>query len=196
MTNNNSSPSTIITEVLGSISDLELKKLVKLVNDVYDVAEDGMWKQKGVRTNPQELSDLIRQGRLIVARVCHPQNGGSSNENGSGSEIVGCVKLDRLDQAGEFGMLVVDPDMRSMGIGGKLVRAAEEWSKGQGFREMQLELLTPRTWKQPSKEFNKLWYTRLGYVPQRTDPFEKDYPELVPFLATECDFTIWRKPLA
>jgi GNAT superfamily N-acetyltransferase len=190
--------STIITtEVLTSIPADELKLLVQLVNDVYDVAEEGMWKQTGVRTNFSELSDLIAQRRLIVARACTSnENDDGDDDDNNNNRIVGCVKVERLETAGEFGMLVVDPSRRSMGIGGKLIGAAEEWARSQGFQEMQLELLTPRAWKQPSKEFNKLWYSRLGYKIHRTDPFEKDYPQLIPLLATDCDFTIWKKPLA
>jgi hypothetical protein len=61
---------------------------------------------------------------------------------------------------------------------------------------MRLEILTPRHWTHPSKEFLKRWYSRIGYSPQTTEPFEAMYPELVPELATECDFTVWHKSLA
>ena len=39
------------------------------------------------------------------------------------------------------------------------------------------------------------WYTRLGYSPRATEQLETMYPNLVPELATECDFTVWHKPL-
>jgi hypothetical protein len=52
---------------------------------------------------------------------------------------------------------------------------------------MRLELLTPRNWTQPNKEFLKKWYSRIEYKPQATEPFEILHPELVPELATECD---------
>jgi dTDP-4-amino-4,6-dideoxy-D-galactose acyltransferase len=168
--------------LLSQPPEEELDSLVKLINNVYDVAENGMWKSKGLRTNADEVRSIIEQRRLLVAKL--PNN-----------KFVGSVKVERMEKAGEFGMLVVDPEARSQGIGGKLVEAAEDWAKEQGFEEMQLELLTPRTWQQPSKEFNKLWYTRLGYIPQHTEPFEQDYPEFVRFLAADCDFTIWRKKL-
>jgi hypothetical protein len=60
---------------------------------------------------------------------------------------------------------------------------------------MRLELLTPRNWKHPSKEFLTGWYGRLGYRPQFTEPLEELYPDKVPQLATECDFTVWPKGL-
>eukprot|EP00977_Amphora_coffeiformis_P002916 scaffold561_cov162-Amphora_coffeaeformis.AAC.17 len=168
----------IVTEAPNNLS-----QLVQLVNDVYDEAEAGMWQQRGVRTHEEELRGLIEDQRLIVAqrRNCW----------------VGCVKVDTCENktAGEFGMLVVDPQFRGQGVGGRLISAAETWARQRGYHVMQLELLTPRSWKQPSKEFNQQWYTRLGYVPRKTEPFERDYPHLINLLATECDFTIWTKSL-
>jgi len=52
------------------------------------------------------------------------------------------------------------------------------------------------SWTHPSKEFLKKWYSRSGYKPQATESFEILHPELVPELATECDFTVWHKSLA
>ena len=60
---------------------------------------------------------------------------------------------------------------------------------------MQLELLVPRQWRHPTKEFLKAWYSRIGYRPVRTGKFEESYPELAPQLATPCDFVIYHKPL-
>jgi hypothetical protein len=47
----------------------------------------------------------------------------------------------------------------------------------------------------PSESFtsnspSRTMYSRIGYAPQTTEPFESMYPELVPELATECDFTL------
>jgi hypothetical protein len=61
---------------------------------------------------------------------------------------------------------------------------------------MRLEILTARHWTHPSKEFLRQWYSRIGYAPQTTERFESMHPELVPELATECDFTVWHKSLA
>ena len=60
---------------------------------------------------------------------------------------------------------------------------------------MQLELLMPQTWTHPVKEFLHGWYTRIGYRPVRTEPFDEAYPALAPQLATPCAFVIYQKPL-
>ena len=202
-----------------------LQALVQLVNDAYDVAEDGMWKCKGFRTNLSEIQQLILNQQLLVAI-----DKTSNDDIKSQSKLVGCIKVDqvRLEVAGdgqetsddatmvttrigELGMLVVDPSYRRQGLGRRLMEAAEDWWRQQVVQgdlsgkdtvtsprcanQMQLELLTPRHWKHPFKEFNKVWYQKMGYVALQTEPFERDFPHLVPLLATECDFTIWRKTL-
>jgi GNAT superfamily N-acetyltransferase len=96
---------------------------------------------------------------------------------------------------GEFGMLVADPARRGEGIGRELVRFAEALSRRRGLATMQLELLVPRSWSHPNKEFLHAWYTRIGYRPVRTGPIEESYPQLAPLVATPCDFVIYHKPL-
>ena len=45
------------------------------------------------------------------------------------------------------------------------------------------------------KEFLAAWYARIAYAPQGTESLERMYPNLVPELATDCDFTVWHKSL-
>jgi GNAT superfamily N-acetyltransferase len=175
-----------VTTRLPRESDLQadrIQRLSALINEVYDEAEAGMWKRKGTRTNPAEVERLLRDQALILAEI--------------DGVVVGSVNVKRMnDGVGEFGMLVADFHHRGKGIGSALVERAENWARDLESHTMRLELLTPRKWAQPSKEFLKVWYTRIGYRPQATEPFERLHPELVPELATECDFTVWHKPLA
>jgi hypothetical protein len=60
---------------------------------------------------------------------------------------------------------------------------------------MQLELLVPRDWTHPTKEFLNAWYTRIGYRVARTGAIDEAYPALAPLLATPCDFVIYHKRL-
>jgi len=157
-------------------------ELAGLVNRVYADAEAGLWADDAPRTTAPEMADLIAAGQIAVARA--------------EQEIVGAVRIQRLDTGkGELGMLVADPDHRGTGVGRELVRFAERWSHEQGLDTMQLEVLVPRHWTHPSKEFLKAWYTRTGYRPVRTGQLEESYPELAPLLATQCDFVIYRKDL-
>jgi hypothetical protein len=70
-----------------------------------------------------------------------------------------------------------------------------ETGEGQGLDSMQLEILVPRRWSHPGKDFLTAWYTRIGYRPARTGALEERYPELAPLLATPCDFVIYEKDL-
>ena len=166
-----------------SYTDDEIRKLSELINNVYNDAESGMWKINNSRTTPEEIKNLIQTKNLIVA-YCN-------------NIIVGAVAVKSMPdkQTGEFGMLAADQTYRGLGIGSALVNAAESWAKSQGFSKMSLELLTPRNWEHPSKTFVKDWYNRIGYVPDKTEPFEVMYPNKFNDLATECDFTVWHKTL-
>lgn len=157
-------------------------QLAALVNSVYAVAEEGLWADGTPRTTPAEMAKLIATGQIAVART--------------GERIVGAVRVQRLDTGeGELGMLVADPAHRGTGVGRALIRFAERWSRERGLGTMQLEVLVPRQWSHPGKEFLKAWYTRLGYRPVRTGQVEDSYPELAPLLATPCDFVIYHKSL-
>jgi GNAT superfamily N-acetyltransferase len=166
-------------------SDFEsdnVKRLSDLINEVYDDAESGMWKRRGTRTHPAEVERLLRADALILAEI--------------DGVIVGSVNVNRMgDGVGEFGMLVADLRHRGRGIGSALVDRAERWARDMGCHTMRLELLTPRHWTHPSKEFLKVWYSRIGYAPRATEPLEMLHPELARDLATECDFTVWHKSL-
>ena len=102
---------------------------------------------------------------------------------------------DVADDASEFGMLVSAPDQRGTGVGRALVAFAERHSRERGLRRIQLELLLPRTWRHPSKEFLKGWYGRIGYRRIHTGAMGDAYPQLAPLLATPCDLAVYEKPL-
>ena len=160
-----------------------IKYLSDLINEIYDDAESGMWKRRGIRTNPGEVERLLRAQALILAEIDRV--------------LVGSVNINLLSNGvGKFGMLVANRKYRSEGIGSALVKHAERWAREHACHTMRLEILTPRHWTHPSKEFLRQWYSRIGYAPQTTEPFESMHPELVPELATDCDFTVWHKPLA
>jgi GNAT superfamily N-acetyltransferase len=157
-------------------------RLAELVNEVYATAERGLWRDEATRTTAYEIAELIRAGQIAVA-----------SEHG---QIVGCLRLhDVSEDTSEFGLLVAAPDRRGIGVGRALVDFAERHSRERGLRAIQLELLVPRTWSHPSKEFLKAWYGRLGYRLVRTGNVDAAYPQLAPLLATPCDLEVHEKLL-
>ena len=185
MTTNDQQPATIAVRLLEArdSNDAQLvDRLTSLINDVYTTAENGLWRDGAPRTTAAEIVELIRTGQIAVA-TRHGQ-------------IAGSVRIhDVADDTSEFGMLVAAPDQRGSGVGGALVAFAEQHSRERGMRAMQLELLLPRAWRHPSKEFLKAWYGRLGYRQVRTGSIEDSHLHLAPLLATPCDLAIYKKPL-
>jgi GNAT superfamily N-acetyltransferase len=153
-----------------------------LINDIYAEAESGMWIDGAARTSVDEVRQLTRAGEIVVAR--------------SDGELIGCVRAQRLgDGLSEFGMLAAAHSVRGTGVGRGLIEFVEHWSRGEGRPTMQLEVLKPREWSHPSKEFLTAWYPRLGYRVVRTGSIDEAYRELAPLLATPCDFVIYHKDL-
>jgi GNAT superfamily N-acetyltransferase len=158
-------------------------ELSDLVNDVYAAAEEGMWVDGANRTTPEEMSSLIAAGEILVARS--PEG-----------RILGSVRLhDVGPDVAEFGLLAASREQRNLGVGRALLDDAEDRSRARGMQAMQLELLVPREWGQPTKEFLGAWYARRGYRLIDIVDFEEDYPHLAPLLATPCDLQIHRKAL-
>jgi GNAT superfamily N-acetyltransferase len=178
-------PSIELLPATASMDEGLVADVTGLVNRVYTVAEEGLWVDGATRTTPEEMAGLILAGEIAVAR-----------DEGSAGRIIGSVRIQQIEEAtGEFGMLVADPDRRGEGIGRELVDFAEDRFSRRGVPTMQLELLVPRDWTHPTKEFLDAWYTRIGYRPVRTGRIDDDYPHLAPLLATPCDFVIYQKAL-
>lgn len=162
--------------------DALAREILDLVNRVYAVAEDGLWTEGATRTTAAEIAGMVADGQIAVARM--------------DGAMVGAVRIQQLDAGtGEFGMLVADAAHRGAGVGRELVTFAEQLSRQRGLTVMQLELLVPREWKHPIKEFLHGWYSRMGYRPQRSGTIDEAYPHLAPLLATPCDFVIYKKAL-
>jgi ribosomal protein S18 acetylase RimI-like enzyme len=176
-------PPTIAVHLEHTADAVLVDRLTELINTVYETAEAGLWRNGATRTTASQLAQLIETGEMAVATV--------------DGEIAGAVRVHLVsDDTGEFGMLAAAPEHRGLGVGRALVQFAEQHSREQGMRAMQLELLVPRTWRHPSKVFLDGWYRRIGYEVVRTTSLDENYPELAPLLATECDLLVYRKTLA
>ena len=156
--------------------------LIGLINLVYAKAEQGLWREGTPRTNPVELAGLIAAGEIVVA--------------GRNGQLAGSIRIhDVSPDVAEFGLLVAAPKYRSIGVGRALVDFAERSARERGMCAMQLELLGPRAWRHPSKEFLSAWYGRRGYRVIDTRSIDDAYPHLAPLLATSCDLMVYEKQL-
>lgn len=167
----------------NDINEETTNRLADLVNMVYGDAESDLWKPNtSSRTSAPEITDHIKKRELLIARL--------------DGKIVGVCKIcNSAEGIGEFGMLAADPACRGVGIGRELVNGAENWAREAGYKTMRLELLTPCGGVNKTKEFLKVWYTRIGYAPAFTVPFEEEFKHRIDDFAQACDFTVWLKPL-
>lgn len=159
-----------------------VQQLTDLINDVYAVAEAGLWRAGRERTTVDELATDVRAGGLAVAT--------------RDGQVLGCMRMyDVSEDTSAFGILVAAPDQRGIGIGRALIEFAERHSRERGLRAIQLELLVPREGTHPAKEFLKEWYGRRGYELIGIRDFGAAYPEAAAMLATPCDLEVREKPL-
>jgi GNAT superfamily N-acetyltransferase len=173
-----------LVDVTAGRDSVLAERLAGLVNEVYATAESGLWQDGAGRTTAAEMAELVAAGQIAVATA-------------SDGRIVGGVRVRRVDEdADEFGMLVAAPDHRGTGVGRALLDFVEQRGRDRGMRAIQLELLVPRGWRHPSKEFLKAWYGRRGYRRIETRRMEDSHPHLAPLLATPCDLEVYEKVLS
>jgi GNAT superfamily N-acetyltransferase len=175
----------VTVELLPAASSRDsglVDRLTDLINDVYTVAEHGLWRDGVTRTTASELAELIAAGQIAVAT--------------RDGHIVGSVQVREVSEdTSKLGMLVAAPEQRTTGVGRALLQFAERHSIGRGKRALQLELLIPRALRHPRKEFLRSWYGRCGFRVIRTGCLDDTHPDLAPLLATPCDVEIREKPL-
>lgn len=168
--------------VISPLSTEFVDSATELINLVYRESEKGLWLDGASRTSTAEVSALASAGELIA--------------DVRDGRLAGVVRVQRMPGGvGEFGMLAADPARRGEGIGGGLIRWAEDFCRAQGDETMRLELLVPRDFRLESKELLHEWYSRLGYSIVRVGHLEEQYPQLAPLLSGPADYRIYTKAL-
>jgi len=162
-----------------------VEKVVLIVNEAYTRGEEGMWKGTASRTNIEEMTSFLSDGRIILAY-----------EAATGA-IVGSILVTHNfgEHLGELGMLCVAQTHLRQGLGKILVKAAEDHCRLKGCTEMRLELLKPAKFVHPVKTWLHEWYTSLGYIQGNSEDFASAFPRIAPLLACDCLFTVYKKQL-
>ncbi len=114
---------------------------------------------KGPRVTVEQLQSVLTKDNqaLLVAEL----------EDDGATVLAGCIRIDKLaDGHAYFGMLAIDPDLQSKGVGKALFAAAEECArKDFNCTGVRMSVLSPR-------DELIAWYKRLGYVENgETEPF-------------------------
>ena len=104
----------------------------------------------GQRTNPAGILELFAKGKFLLLEA--------------EGALIGCVYLEPRGERSYLGLLAVDPQRQNAGLGSRLMAAAEEHCWKAGHRTMELTVVNLRT------DLLR-FYSRLGYVETRTEPF-------------------------
>ena len=173
---------TAAVRVLAAHDESLVDDLVRIIDAAYAVGEDGLWLDGASRVRADEIAAAVRSGGMLAPT--------------RDDRLVGCAYVRPLDgRTADLGLISTAPDEWGRGIGGELIRAAEELMRARRVTEMQLELLVPKDGVHPAKARLRSWYERLGYRVARSAPFEQVAAHLAPKLAVPCEFLIFRKPL-
>jgi GNAT superfamily N-acetyltransferase len=134
----------------------DIPALVRLINAAFIVEQ---FVFDGDRINAEETQAFIETGRFLVA---HDSAG-----------LAGCVYLEIRKDRGYLGLLAVDPPRQGIGLGRRLVAAAEDYFRAAGCCAVDLRVISQRTPLPP-------FYRRLGYVEIGTAPFSPSLETKVP----------------
>ena len=157
--------------------------LARIVNEAYATGEAGLWLAGTTRTEPGEIAEAILNGGMLAATL--------------DGRLAGCAYVRPLEPGtADLGLISTARDQWGRGVGGALVRSAEDLMRSRGATTMQLELLVPHGWVHPEKAKLRRWYTRLGYRVVRTAPIEQVAAHLAPGLAAPCEFLIFHKVIS
>lgn len=142
--------------------------LIPLINSAFSVETF----LHGPRTDEQRLTAAIEKGTILVA------------EDAEG-RLLASVYTELRGKHGYAGMLAVDPDHQRLGLGQRMMEAAEELFRANGCEAVEITVLSLRPELMPL-------YQRFGFAETGTEEFHYPHP-LAPGL--ECHCIVMRKPL-
>jgi N-acetylglutamate synthase-like GNAT family acetyltransferase len=138
----------------AEVSDAEA--IARLVNSAFQVEQFFIERD---RTNPEVVRGLMTKGKFLLAE--------------DEQAIVGGVYVELRGDRGYFGMLSIEPSRQSMGVGHRLVDAAEKYFRDSRCRWSDLMIVNVRT------ELQTL-YRRWGYMETGTAPYDDPAPTKLP----------------
>jgi GNAT superfamily N-acetyltransferase len=155
-------------------------ELTRMINAAYEAGEQGLWPPNTPRVFEHEVQAMVDNEELLFVR--------------RGGEIAGLVRVHALDQrSAELGLLTAAK--LDSGVGGELIRLAEEWARERGLPRMRLTLLIPHEGTHPFKQRLHSWYSRLGYRAIGAEDVAKALPEIEKTVIP-CDLVTYEKVLA
>ncbi len=144
----------------------DVDALVRLINAAFRVELPYI---EGDRVDAAGVRSYVAKGKFLLA------------EDSSG--LAGCVYVELRGNRGYLGLLGVDPSRQGIGLGRKLMDAAENFFRQADCVAVDLRVISART---PLPAF----YRHLGYHESGTAPFAPDVPVKVP-----CHYILMSKTI-
>jgi GNAT superfamily N-acetyltransferase len=136
---------------INTLSDDEVSTAFEIMRHAYRVTEVEIWGDTYSRIGLDKFVSFIKREEIIIARI--------------DGEIVGSIYTYRLrENAFSFGLLSANFDKKGLGIGRKLIVAAEDHALENAAEYMEIEILRAKDFDIPSKVMLHEWYLRQGYV--------------------------------
>lgn len=166
---------TIIRE-----AEIEEWEFIKTQADqIYFQNEKEFWEKEYYRISKDDCITLIKKKELFVL----------ANQK----EILGfvCIKnsLDDLS----FSMLTVIEKYQKNGLGNLILKHIIEKAEADDFKTISLEILCPKNWEHPQKEFLIKWYEKMEFNYTRSFLFESLYPSHKKFMKCDLIFKAFTK---
>ena len=163
-----------MNETISRATIDDIPQLLRLVNSAYrgESAKKGWTHEADLiegekRIDERSLQLLLQDPNATILKFT------------TGSEIVGCVYLEKQHGNLYLGMLSVSPQIQAKGIGKKLLKAAEDHARQLQCNAIEMTVISVR---------HELiaWYERNGYHKTNiTKPFHNDGRFGVPRKAIE-----------
>ena len=149
---------------VASLTDAE--DLTRLINAAFRVELPFI---EGDRIQAEGVRSYMAKGKFLVAEVA--------------AALAGCVYLELRGDRGYLGLLGVDPPRQGIGLGRKLMEAAENYFREAGCHAIDLRVISAL---EPLPGF----YRHLGYLETGTAAFAPDVPVKVP-----CHYIVMSKSI-
>jgi ribosomal protein S18 acetylase RimI-like enzyme len=149
-------------------TDADRARLIPLINSAFSIETF----LEGTRTDDEDLAAMMRKGELLAA------------EDSEGL-LIGCIYTEVRGERGYMGMLTVDPARQRLGLGTRIMEAAEEHLRSHGCVAVDILVLNLRSELPPI-------YRRHGFVETGTQQHGL-HRTLKPGM--ECHFIIMSKDL-
>jgi dTDP-4-amino-4,6-dideoxy-D-galactose acyltransferase len=172
----------MMSVVVSKPSINDCSEIVNIANRVYFETEKEFWKEGYYRISTLECQNYINEGKVIAAKL--------------DNQIIGFVLAGpKSELTFEFSMLTTDFKYQKKGVGKLLINEIFKSAKNQGFKYLEIEVLTPKHWTHSQKEFLAEWYSSLGFSFVNSFTFKEKYPTHIKFMKCELEFKLYQKKL-